>query len=65
MLSKGQKINERYEILKSIGEGGMANVYLAHDEILDRDVAKDIYNECGTIRKMLISSINTAKQNIE
>ena len=39
MLSKGQKINERYEILKSIGEGGMANVYLAHDTILDRDVA--------------------------
>lgn len=39
MLSKGQMINERYEILKSIGEGGMANVYLAHDKILDRDVA--------------------------
>jgi len=39
MLSKGQKINERYEILKSIGEGGMANVYLAHDVILERDVA--------------------------
>ena len=33
-------------------------------ELLDRDVAKDIYNECGTIRKMLISSINTAKQNM-
>ena len=32
-------------------------------ELLDRDVAKDIYNECGTIRKMLISSINTAKKN--
>ena len=32
-------MNERYEILKSIGEGGMANVYLAHDTILDRDVA--------------------------
>ena len=39
MLSKGQKINERYEIVKSIGEGGMANVYLAHDIILDRNVA--------------------------
>ncbi len=39
MIAKGQKINERYEILKSIGEGGMANVYLAHDIILDRDVA--------------------------
>ena len=39
MLSKGQKINDRYEIVKSIGEGGMANVYLANDTILDRKVA--------------------------
>ena len=34
-------------------------------ELLGINVAKDIYNECGTIRKMLISSINTAKQNID
>lgn len=39
MLSKGQKINDRYEIIKSIGEGGMANVYLAQDTVLDRKVA--------------------------
>lgn len=39
MLSKGQKVNERYEIVKSIGEGGMANVYLAEDKILERKVA--------------------------
>ncbi len=39
MLTKGQKINDRYEIVKSIGEGGMANVYLAVDLILDRKVA--------------------------
>lgn len=39
MLSKGQKINDRYEILKSIGEGGMANVFLAKDNILNRHVA--------------------------
>jgi len=32
-------------------------------DLLDGDQAKEIYNECGTIRKMLISSINTAKQN--
>ncbi|MBE7013174.1 MAG: four helix bundle protein [Ruminococcaceae bacterium] len=32
-------------------------------ELLNRDTAKDIYNQCGTIRKILISSINTAKQN--
>ena len=39
MLSKGQKVNDRYEIVKNIGEGGMANVYLANDTILDRKVA--------------------------
>ena len=32
-------INDRYEIIKSIGEGGMANVYLAKDTFLDRKVA--------------------------
>ena len=39
MIVKGQKINDRYQIIRTIGEGGMANVYLAHDIILDRDVA--------------------------
>lgn len=39
MIVKGQKVNDRYEIIKNIGEGGMANVYLAHDVILDRNVA--------------------------
>ena len=39
MVTKGQRINDRYEIIKSIGEGGMANVYLAYDTILDRNVA--------------------------
>ena len=39
LITKGQKINDRYEVVKSIGEGGMANVYLAQDTILDRKVA--------------------------
>ena len=39
MIMKGQKISDRYQIIKSIGEGGMANVYLAYDIILDRNVA--------------------------
>ena len=39
MIVKGQKVNSRYEIIKTIGEGGMANVYLARDLILDRNVA--------------------------
>ena len=42
MITRGQKINDRYQIIRSIGEGGMANVYLAHDMILDRDVAVKI-----------------------
>lgn len=32
-------------------------------EIVDREIAKGLYNECGTIRKILISSINTSKKN--
>ena len=39
VIMKGQKISDRYQIIKSIGEGGMANVYLAYDTILDRNVA--------------------------
>ncbi len=39
MIMRGQRINDRYQIIKSIGEGGMANVYLALDTILDRNVA--------------------------
>lgn len=35
----GKRISGRYKIIKVIGGGGMANVYLAHDMILDRDVA--------------------------
>ena len=34
-------------------------------ELLDREVAKDLYSQCGIIRRMLISSINTAKENLK
>lgn len=42
MITRGQLINDRYEIIRSIGEGGMANVYLALDTILNRKVAVKI-----------------------
>ena len=54
MLARGQKINDRYEIIKSIGEGGMANVYLANDTILDRKVAvKVLRGDLSTDEKFI------------
>lgn len=35
----GRRISGRYKIIRVIGGGGMANVYLAHDIILEREVA--------------------------
>ena len=34
-------------------------------DILDREVAVGLYNQCGTIRRLLIASINTAKENMK
>lgn len=72
MLSKGQKINDRYEIIKTIGEGGMANVYLANDTILDRKVAikvlrGDLSNDEKFIRRFkreALSVSNLSHPNI-
>lgn len=72
MLSKGQKINDRYEIIKTIGEGGMANVYLANDTILERKVAikvlrGDLSNDEKFIRRFkreALSVSNLSHPNI-
>lgn len=72
MLSRGQKVNERYEIIKTIGEGGMANVYLANDIILDRKVAikvlrGDLSNDEKFIRRFkreALSVSNLSHPNI-
>ena len=34
-----QLVDNRYRIVKPLGSGGMADVFLAHDDVLDRDVA--------------------------
>ena len=32
-------------------------------ELADREAVKPLYNQCGTIRRILIASINTAKEH--
>lgn len=32
-------------------------------DLIDREIAKELYNQCGTIRRILIASINTAKES--
>src|SRR5574344_3145813 len=72
MIVKGQRVNDRYEIIKTIGEGGMANVYLANDTILDRKVAikvlrGDLSNDEKFIRRFqreALSVSNLSHPNI-
>ncbi|KAB7708296.1 Stk1 family PASTA domain-containing Ser/Thr kinase [Bacillus aerolatus] len=52
----GKRLSGRYKIIKMIGGGGMANVYLAQDIILERDVAikvlrLDFVNEDEFLRR--------------
>lgn len=34
-------------------------------EIIDREAAVALYNQCGTIRRILVASINTVKKNMK
>ncbi|MDO5742511.1 MAG: hypothetical protein Q4Q13_06120, partial [Vagococcus sp.] len=56
MIDIGSKINGRYKVIGNIGSGGMANVFLAYDPILDREVAVkvlrfDFQNDQAAIRR--------------
>ena len=68
----GKRINDRYKILELIGGGGMSNVYLAQDMILNREVAikilrYDFSNEENLHRRFqreVLSATSLAHPNI-
>ena len=68
MIIKGQKINDRYEIIRILGEGGMANVYLAYDTILNRKVAVkvlrgDLANDEKFVRRFQREALSASSLN--
>ena len=68
MIEPGMILDERYKLTKTLGEGGMANVYLAHDLILNRDVAVkvlrlDLQNDKGTLRRFRREAMATLELN--
>lgn len=68
----GQRISNRYKIIKEVGSGGMAHVYLAEDLILERNVAVKLmqynfHNDEASIRRFKREALSTTElthQNI-
>ena len=52
-MNNGTILKQRYKILRHIGSGGMAEVYLAEDLLLNRQVAikilRDQFNDDKTL----------------
>lgn len=65
-MTPNQTLNGRYKVIRSLGEGGMANVYLAHDLILDRDVAVkliriDLQDDSSALRRFQREALSTTE----
>lgn len=61
----GEIINARYHLKAELGQGGMGTVYLAHDSVLDRDVALKLVTSVNLSRegrsKLLTEARTVAK----
>lgn len=67
-MQQGQYIDGRYKIIKNIGSGGMANVFLATDLILEREVAikvmrYDFSNDSDNVRRFKREAMATTELN--
>ncbi|WP_051452826.1 Stk1 family PASTA domain-containing Ser/Thr kinase [Atopobacter phocae] len=66
MISIGDKLGGRYKIIDFIGSGGMSNVYLGEDLILNREVAVkvlrfDFLNNKDSIRRFKREALSAAQ----
>lgn len=65
-MNIGERVSGRYKILGKIGSGGMANVYLAHDLILEREVAVkmmslNFQNDGDSLRRFQREALSTTE----
>lgn len=66
MIAKGYLLGDRYRIIDTLGEGGMANVYLAKDIILQRKVAVkmlrfDLQKDPQTVQRFQREALSTSE----
>ena len=65
-MKSGERISNRYKIIREIGSGGMANVFLAEDLILEREVAVKLmaynfHNDEASIRRFKREALSTTE----
>ena len=63
MNLEGKTIANRYEIIESVGKGGMATVYKAKDHVLNRFVAVKVLKDEFTTDAEFIKRFNTEAQS--
>ena len=65
-MKNGERVSGRYKIIRKIGAGGMANVYLAEDLILEREVAVkmmslDFHEDQSSYRRFQREALSTTE----
>ncbi|WP_368644892.1 Stk1 family PASTA domain-containing Ser/Thr kinase [Alkalibacterium putridalgicola] len=65
-MKAGERINDRYKLIREIGSGGMAKVFLAEDLILERQVAVKLmaynfHNDEASIRRFKREALSTTE----